>query len=102
MFVLARLEFVDMISDNLFAANDITRHMAAVSAMGRFICEPIDTGNIGPNHRLSCLHLSKAFALKLKQYPAMRMSTPTSIRGRLLAYLLSPSSKGAQASFQNN
>jgi hypothetical protein len=37
-FVLAGLEFVDMVGDDLFAANDITRHVVAVPAMGRFIC----------------------------------------------------------------
>lgn len=27
MFVMARLELVEIMGDNLFAANDITRHM---------------------------------------------------------------------------
>ena len=30
MFVVARWEFVDMMGDNLFAANGITRHMVTV------------------------------------------------------------------------
>ena len=30
MFVMAGLEFVDMMSDNLFAADDITRHMVTM------------------------------------------------------------------------
>jgi hypothetical protein len=38
-----------MVGDNLFAANDTTRHVVAVPAMGRFICDLIGTGNIGPN-----------------------------------------------------
>ena len=38
MFVLAGLEFVNMVGDNLFAAIDITQHMVVVPAMGSFVC----------------------------------------------------------------